>query len=32
MKITNIETFFYHPGVGKNLLFVKVDTDEGIYG
>lgn len=32
MKITNVETFFLDPGVAKNLLFVRVDTDEGIHG
>ena len=33
MKVTNVETFLVHPqGRGKNLLFVKVSTDEGIHG
>jgi len=32
VKITDIKTFIIHPGVGKNLLFVKVETDEGIHG
>jgi len=32
MKITDIKTFLIHPDVGKNLLFVKVETDEGIHG
>ena len=32
MKITNIRTFLVHPNRGKNWLFVKVETDEGIYG
>jgi len=32
LKITDITTFIVHPGVGKNLLFVKVETDEGIHG
>ena len=32
MKITDVNTFLVHPGSGKNLLFVKVDTDEGIHG
>lgn len=33
MKVTNVETFLIHPGGrGKNLLFVKVSTDEGIHG
>jgi galactonate dehydratase len=32
MKITKIKTFLVHPGVGKNWLFVKIETDDGIYG
>ena len=32
MKITDIKTFFVDPGVIKNGLFVKVETDEGISG
>ena len=32
MKITKIKTFIVHPGVGKNWLFVKIETDEGIHG
>ncbi|MGE3270032.1 MAG: mandelate racemase/muconate lactonizing enzyme family protein [Chloroflexota bacterium] len=33
MKVTGVETFLVHPGRrGKNLLFVKVNTDEGIHG
>ena len=32
MKITNVKSFIVHPGVGKNLIFVKIDTDEGIHG
>jgi len=33
VKVTDIETFIVHPaGRGKNLLFVKVNTDEGIHG
>ncbi len=32
MKVTDVKTFLVHPGVGKNLCFVKVDTDEGIHG
>lgn len=32
MKITNIRTYLVHPGRGKNWLFVKVETDEGIHG
>lgn len=31
MKITRIETFLVHPD-HRNLLFVKVHTDEGLYG
>ncbi|MCC7372676.1 MAG: mandelate racemase/muconate lactonizing enzyme family protein [Chloroflexi bacterium] len=33
MKVTSVETFLVHPGRrGKNLLFVKVNTDDGIHG
>jgi len=32
MKITDVKTFLVHPGEGKNWLFVKVETDEGIHG
>jgi galactonate dehydratase len=32
MKITDVKTFLLHPGAGKNLLFVKVETDAGIHG
>lgn len=32
MKITNITPILLNPGAGKNLLFVKVETDEGITG
>jgi galactonate dehydratase len=33
VKVTGVETFLVHPGPrGKNLLFVKVSTDEGIHG
>ena len=32
MKITDIKTYLVHPGSAKNLCFVKIETDEGIYG
>ena len=32
MKITDIKVFSVHPGVAKNLMFVKVETDAGIHG
>lgn len=32
MKITRIETFFFHPRSGKNLLFCRVETDNGLHG
>ena len=32
MKITDIKVFTIHPGVGKNLMFVKIETDAGIVG
>jgi len=32
MRVTEVKTFLVHPGSGKNWLFVKVETDEGIHG
>lgn len=32
MKVTDVKTFIVYPGIGKNWLFVKVETDEGIVG
>ena len=32
MRVTEVKTFLVHPGTAKNWLFVKVETDEGIYG
>jgi galactonate dehydratase len=32
VRVTGVETFLIHPGRGKNLLMVKVSTDEGIHG
>lgn len=32
MKIERIETFLFHPGSGKNLLFVRIETDTGLHG
>lgn len=32
MRIISVKTYLFHPGVGKNILFCRVDTDEGIYG
>ena len=32
MKVTDLKTFFVDPGISKNWLFVKVETDEGISG
>ncbi len=32
MKITDIRYHLIHPGRGKNLCFVRIDTDEGIHG
>ena len=29
MKITDVKHFLANPGRGKNLCFVKVETDEG---
>ena len=32
MRITHVRHFLVHPGRGKNLCFVRVDTDEGVHG
>lgn len=32
MRITNISTYLVHPGVVKNLCFVKMETDEHVTG
>lgn len=32
MKITHVKNYTVHPGWRKNLILVKVETDEGIYG
>ena len=32
MKITDVKVFTIHPGIGKNLMFVKLETDAGISG
>ena len=32
MKVTNVETHLWDPGQGKNFLFVKIETDDGIVG
>ncbi|MAG35418.1 MAG: mandelate racemase [Dehalococcoidia bacterium] len=32
MKVTDVKTFLVHPGIGKNWLFVKVETDAGVHG
>jgi len=32
LKITDVKTFSVNPGVRKNWIFVKVETDEGISG
>lgn len=32
MQVTALKTFLVDPGVGKNWLFVKIETDRGIYG
>jgi len=31
MKITKINTFLINPGVGENLIFVKIETDEEFF-
>ncbi|MBI2951788.1 mandelate racemase/muconate lactonizing enzyme family protein [bacterium] len=32
MKVTAVKTFLIHPGLAKNWLFVRVETDEGLHG
>ena len=32
MKIERVKSYIVNPGVRKNLIFVKVETDEGIHG
>ena len=32
MKIARIESFLLHPGSGKNLLFCRVETEDGLHG
>jgi galactonate dehydratase len=32
MKITSVTSYAVHPGWRKNLIFVKVETDEGVHG
>ncbi len=32
MKIAHIEGFLLHPGSGKNLLFCRVETEDGLHG
>ena len=32
MEVIDVKTFLVHPGTGKNLCFVKIETDEGIHG
>ena len=32
MKVTGLRHHIVHPGSGKNLCFVRIDTDEGIHG
>jgi galactonate dehydratase len=32
MKIARIETFLFDPGTAKNLLFCRVETDDGLHG
>jgi galactonate dehydratase len=32
MKIARIETFLFDPGVAKNLLFCRVETESGLHG
>lgn len=32
MQVTHVKAMLVDPGAGKNWLFVKVETDAGLYG
>ena len=32
MKITKVTSHTAHPGWRKNLIFVKIETDDGVHG
>ena len=32
LQIARIETFLFDPGLAKNLLFCRVETEEGVHG
>jgi galactonate dehydratase len=32
MKIARVETFLFDPGLAKNLLFCRVETESGLHG
>ena len=32
LKIARIETFLFDPGLAKNLLFCRVETESGVHG
>ena len=32
LKIARVETFLFDPGAGKNLLFCRVETEDGLHG
>ena len=32
MKISHVETFLFNPGSTRNLLFCRVETEDGVHG
>ena len=32
MKITHVESFLFNPGATRNLLFLRIETESGLYG
>ena len=32
LKIARVETFLFDPGTAKNLLFCRVETEDGLHG
>src|SRR5581483_5972586 len=32
LQIARVETFLFDPGTAKNLLFCRVETDDGVHG
>ena len=32
LKIARVETFLFDPGAGKNVLFCRMETEDGLHG